>query len=89
MVIDKKKIIRNICYTELVYGRINKKLKVHYSKNEIEELIFNLLKNTSEIDYSRVGKNYYITNIAKNIRVTVNSNTYRVITVDRLKEETL
>jgi hypothetical protein len=87
MVIDKNEIIKNICYTELVYGRINKKLRASYSKNEIEELIYNLLKTTSEINYSKVGKNYYIINIKKNIRVTVNSNTYRVITVDRLKEE--
>jgi len=87
MIIDKKEIIKNICYTELVYGRINKKLRVNYSKNEIEELIIDLLKKTSEINYSRVGKNYYIANMDKNIRVTVNSNTYRVITVDRLKKE--
>jgi hypothetical protein len=85
MVTDKNLIIKNICYTEIVYGRINKKLKVNYSKNDIEVFILYLLKNTSEINYSKVGKNYYINNIEKNIRVTVNSNTYRVITVDQLK----
>lgn len=85
MVTDKKLIIKNICYSDLVYRRINKKLKVSYSKNDIEELIINLLINTPEINYSKVGKNYYIKNIDKKIRVTVNSNTYRVITVDRLK----
>ncbi|MFP4164626.1 MAG: DUF3781 domain-containing protein [Chitinispirillaceae bacterium] len=87
MVNDKNEIIENICYTELVYGRINKKLRTNYSKKEIEELIVNILKETSVFDYSRVGKNYYIMNTDKNIRVTVNSNTHRVITVDRLREE--
>ena len=85
MIIDKNKIIKNICYTELVYGRINKKLKTGYSKKEIEELILKLLRNAPQSSYSKAGKNYYITN--RNIRVTVNSNTYRVITVDQLGED--
>ena len=87
MVIDKKNIVKNICYTELVYGRINKKLKVDLSKTEIEKFLLDLLESSSERNYSRIGKNYYITNNDKSIRVTINSNTFRVITVDRLKEE--
>ncbi len=89
MNIDRNEIIKNICYTELVYGRINRKLGTSYSRNEIEKLILNLLKNTSSTGYSRIGKNYYITNTDEKIRVTVNSNTYRVITADRLKKESL
>ena len=88
MAINKDEIINNICYTELVYGRINKKLKTNYSKDQIEKLISDLLKITSQDNYSKIGKNYYITNIDKKIRVTVNSNTYRVITADKLKEGT-
>ncbi len=42
-VIDKQQIIDNICYTELVYGRINKKLGLTYTKGQIEKLILNLL----------------------------------------------
>jgi len=84
MDIDKKEIIKNICYTEMVYGRINKKLSLNFDKCEIEEFISGLLKDTSENDYSRIGKNYYIINSERNIRVTINSNTFRIITVDRL-----
>ena len=35
----KKTILDKLCYTELVYGRINKKLKIDLSKDKIEELI--------------------------------------------------
>ncbi len=39
MVIDKKEILENICYSELVYGRINKKLNTQFSKKQIEEFV--------------------------------------------------
>ncbi len=65
MKINKDKIIKNICYTELVYERINKKLKINYSKDQIEKLILDLLKITSLEDYSKTGKNYYVTNSDK------------------------
>ena len=35
----KEEILVKICYTELVYGRINKKLNKELSKAEIEEMI--------------------------------------------------
>lgn len=80
----KQKIIKNLCYTELVYGRVNKKLKTDFSKQQIELFIDKVLKDTDEKNYTKVGKNYYVTNSENNIRITINSNTYRVITVDRL-----
>ncbi len=83
MLETKQKIIENICYTELVYDRINKKLQTHNSKKEIEAYIYDVLKNTEEAHYIKKGKNYYITNKENNIRITINSYTYRVITVDR------
>jgi len=33
--INKKEIIENICYTELIYGRINKKLNIKFSKKQM------------------------------------------------------
>ena len=80
----KQQIIKNLCYTELVYDRINKKLKAGYSRPEIESLMLKVLEETDEKDYAKRGKNYYITNHDHGIRVTVNSNTVRVITVDRV-----
>jgi hypothetical protein len=82
--IDKPNILNNICYTALVYGRINKKLKTNYSNSEIESFIMKILDQTQIDDFQKIGKNYYVTNIEYNIVVTINSNTCRIITVDTL-----
>lgn len=81
----KQKIIENICYTELVYERINKKLKESYSKGQIEKLILTILKETDEKFYTKTGKNYYLTSKENKISITINSNTFRVITVDKIE----
>jgi stress-induced morphogen len=83
---NKQRIIENLCYTELVYKRINKKLATDFSKEEIEVLIDEVLKKTNEKYYFKTGKNYYVTNTENQIRITINSNTFRVITVDKIKE---
>ncbi len=80
----KKRIIKNLCYTELVYERINNKLTADFSKRQIELFINEILHKTNENYYIRTGKNYYVTNTENNIRITINSNTYRVITVDKI-----
>ena len=80
----KKEILNNICYTELVYARINKKLKLELSKSEIEAYLLKVLKATEISFYTKIGKNYYITNEVNTIRITVNSNTFRIITVDKI-----
>jgi hypothetical protein len=80
--IDKPNILNNICYTALVYGRINKKLKTNYSNSEIESFIMKILDQTQIDDFQKIGKNYYVTNIEYNIVITINSNTCRIITVD-------
>jgi len=79
-------IIKNVCYTELVYERINKKLNKQLSKDEIEKMIFETLKETKESQFDKIGKNIYVTNSDRNIRITVNSNTYRIITVDKIEK---
>ena len=81
----KMEILNNICFSELVFGRINKKLNFELSKDIIEKLIFTILTETDESQFQRKGKNLYITNYERNIRLTVNSNTYRIITVDKLQ----
>lgn len=80
----KAEILTNICYTDLVYGRINKKLSGNYSKGKIESMLKNIIEKTQEINFVKKGKNFYITNSENNIKITVNSNTFRVITVDQL-----
>ncbi|WP_320054453.1 DUF3781 domain-containing protein [uncultured Acetobacteroides sp.] len=78
----KAEVLKRVCYTELVYGRINKKLNKQLSKEEIEKMIFETLEETNESQFEKIGKNIYVTNCARNIRITVNTNTYRIITVD-------
>jgi len=82
----KNEILKSICYTELVYKRINKKLNIKFSKEQIEKLMFDVIQNTDEKYFEKIGKNYYITNIEYNLRITVNSNTFRVITADRINK---
>ena len=79
MGINKRNILKNICYTELVYGRINKKLNIKFSKNKIEGFILKILRETEEKFFSKIGKNYYVTNTENNIKITINSNTTLVL----------
>ena len=80
----KNVILDKLCYTELVYGRINKKLKIDLSKDKIEELITKVILETDENDFIKTGKNMYITNEKRNIMLTINSYTNRIITADKL-----
>jgi len=83
----KLEIIDKLCYTDLVYGRINKKLSTDLSNGDIELLIDKILKKTDEKFFTKRGKNYYVINSESNIRITINSNTFRVITVDKLRKD--
>lgn len=87
MSINKNEILQRICYTELVYERINKKLKSHFSKVEIEKMLFEIIKQTSEGFFQKIGKNIYVTNVENNIKITINQNTFRIITVDRITKK--
>ncbi|WMJ71710.1 DUF3781 domain-containing protein [Cytophagaceae bacterium ABcell3] len=82
----KKEVLINICYTKLVYGRISKKLSTSLSKDEIEKMILDVLGATDESQFQKRGKNIYITNYERSLRITVNSFTYRIITVDALNK---
>ena len=82
----KNVILDKLCYTELVYGRINKKLKIDLSKDKIEELITKVILETDENDFIKTGKNIYITNEKRNIMLTINSYTNRIITADKLNK---
>ncbi|MBN1967830.1 MAG: DUF3781 domain-containing protein [Candidatus Delongbacteria bacterium] len=80
----KREILKKICYTELVYDRINKKLNFQFSKEEIENFVFKTIEMTDSSNFNKVGKNIYITNASMKIRLTINSFTYRIITADKL-----
>ncbi|MBT3407382.1 DUF3781 domain-containing protein [Candidatus Woesearchaeota archaeon] len=85
MEINKIEILKNICYTELVYGRINKKLNIDFSKKQIEKYLLKVLNETEIKHFIKKGKNYYVSNKKYKIRITINSYTFRIITVDKIK----
>jgi hypothetical protein len=87
MSINKSEILSKVCYTELVYGRINKKLKRQLSKEQIEALIYHTIQETQEDCFQRTGKNIYVSNAEKNMKITINSHTIRVITVNLLTKD--
>lgn len=80
----KTLIQENICYTDLVYGRINKKLNIQFGNNEIEEMVLKIIDETDVAEFRKEGKNIYVTNTDKNVRFTINSFNYRIITADKL-----
>ena len=84
MNINIPEILSKICYTELVYQRINKKLKTELSKLEIEKMLFDILNETQEKYFKKIGENIYVYNSDNNIKITINSNTFRIITVDKI-----
>ena len=52
-------------------------------KEEIEKFILNIV--TCEFNFiQKIGKNYYLRDKQKGLSITINSSTYRVITVDKL-----
>ena len=48
-------------------------------------MIYKTIKETDKSMFQKKGKNIYITNYNKNIRLTINSYTNRIITADNLK----
>ena len=84
MNINIPEILSKICYTELVYQRINENVKTELSKLEIEKMLFDNLNETQEKYFKIIGKNIYVHNSDNNIKITINSNTFRIITVDKI-----
>ena len=48
-----------------------------------------IISETDEAEFQKTGKNIYITNNERNIRLTINSYTNRIITADRLNNKTI
>ena len=84
MLINKRDILQQLSYTDLVYDRINKKLHTQLSRKQIEALIVKVLTATANQFFTKIGKNFYVTNTDYQIKVTINSHTFRIITVDRI-----
>ncbi len=84
MNVNKKEIIKKHCFTDLVYDRINKKLSLNLTKEEIDKLVLQVLIDTDIKFFEKNGKNFYVSNHKHNIKLTINSNTFRIITADKI-----
>lgn len=80
----KERILEKICYTDLVYERINKKLTIELSNAQIEEMVLAIIRETDEAEFQKIGKNIYISNSKRKVRLTINSFTNRIITADKI-----
>lgn len=76
-------IQKRVCYTNLVYQRVNKKLKVDLLQSEVEKLVQDILSD-DQTTVEKRGKNYYVSGLAYSTRLTINSFNFRLITADRL-----
>lgn len=63
----KDVVLSKICSSDLVYGRINKKLNLALSNEAIEELILEIIKETFPSEFIKIGKNIYISNHKKTL----------------------
>jgi len=49
-------------------------------------MIYKIIEETDKTKFQKTGKNIYITNKNRNVRLTINSYTNRIITADRLNK---
>lgn len=79
----RETILTNLCYTPLVFARVNKKLALSLSSTEIESLTATIVSDPTN-SIQKIGKNFYIFDNTKRIKLTINSYTYRLITASKL-----
>jgi hypothetical protein len=85
--INKKDLVKGLRYTDLVYNRINKKLKINLTRLQIEKMIDELILSTPIKDCKKIGKNIYVDNHSLNISITINSNSSTVITANIISKQ--
>ncbi|MFH5812132.1 DUF3781 domain-containing protein [Companilactobacillus sp. FL22-1] len=80
MIPEREVFSKNVCYTPLVFGRVNKKLQMQLSNADIEQLVQRIITDTTTT-ITKVGKNYYLQN--QQIELVINSFNYRLITANK------
>lgn len=79
MIPERNIFLENVCYTPLVFGRVNKKLSLNLDNDEIKNLVDKIIIDNSTTIIKK-GKNYYLRN--DNIELVINSFNYRLITAN-------
>ncbi|WP_349515594.1 DUF3781 domain-containing protein [Leuconostoc suionicum] len=80
---NKDIFVNNNCYTELVFTRVNKKLKTSWDILIIKYIVNDIL-TSNDSDYKLNGKNWYVSNKNANIELVINKNNYRLITANQI-----
>lgn len=70
-----------ICYTPLVFERVNKKLNLNQDEVATKLMVANVLADPDHV--SRRGKNYYVRSRQYQVELTINASNYRLITVSK------
>lgn len=50
-------------------------------------MISTIIKENDGFEFKKIGKNIYITNPLNKIRITINTHSFRIITVDDLNKK--
>jgi len=83
MIPERSNFLENVCYTPLVFGRVNKKLNLAISNDEIKSLVQQIITDETTT-INKTGKNYYLQN--KTIELVINSFNYRLITANTISQ---
>jgi len=78
---NRDAFLQNVCYTPLVFKRVNKKLTTTFSDDDIKNLVNNIINDPLTV-IIKTGKNYYLQN--NSIELVINSFNYRLITANKL-----
>lgn len=78
-------LTKKLAYTDGSYQRLNKKLDLQLSKGEAESLIQCVLNEADEV--IEKGKNHYVSDHKRQIRLTINTSSGTLITADKIDPE--
>ncbi|MES9902769.1 MAG: DUF3781 domain-containing protein [Sedimenticola sp.] len=82
----KKSIAENFRNTPMGFLRIKRNLDIiHFSDTETEAYLKNTILSTPLEEIETKGKNYYFKHFKSNAILTVNSNTFTIITAKQIK----
>lgn len=84
MSVNKKEILDNISFTDLIYDIINKKLNSKFSRQEVEKMLIDVINDTQKSSFLEIDDNIYITNLKNKMKITINAKTYKVVAIDIL-----
>lgn len=82
MIPEREIFAKKVCYTLLVFERVNKKLQLQLTVEEIKSLVQDII-NDPKTAIIKNGKNFYLRNTAAEL--VINSYNYRLITANKNK----